>query len=299
MSFSVLFAAVICAKTDPSRAACARLAALSFSWDTHGEGGKESEGEAGREAERMQDDALCTSDSHRQLSRLAKCPSLIPLPLSLPLSLAASDLLLDCRIVRAAAPCSSLTFAFILLCVGLMHFSKCAWQLRLAQCQRSIIFDGAFWSSRRLLFRQLTRLPRSPFSRTLISLAPSLSLSPSLFGSLFAPLDPVNHADHALEAANYVIKLSNCSAPRRRFGRVSASSCFTASLLHFPQVANQFYASFYGCIPLSLPPSLFGIAVAVDQLRWPFIWNCLATLGHLGQAASWATRRDAMQRGIS
>lgn len=80
---------------------------------------------------------------------------------------------------------------------------------------------------------------------------PTLPLSLSLFGSLFAPLDPVNHADHALEAANYVIKLSNCSAPRRRFGRVSASSCLTASLLHFPQVANQFYASFYGCLPLS------------------------------------------------
>lgn len=183
----------------------------------------------------MQDDALCTSDSHRRLSRLAKCPALIPLslPLSLPLSY-------YCWLASGLPHCSCsgsmLQFDIRLhpLSVGLMHFSKCAWQLRQAQCQRSIIFDSAFWSSRRLLFRQLTRLPRSPFSRsTLPSCLPfplSLTLSLCLFRSLSAPLDPVNHADHALEAANYVIKLSKCSAPRRRFGRVSASSCFTAAL---------------------------------------------------------------------
>lgn len=53
----VLLAAVICAKIDPSRAACARLAALSFSLA----GEREREGE--KERASMQDDALCTSDS--------------------------------------------------------------------------------------------------------------------------------------------------------------------------------------------------------------------------------------------
>lgn len=111
---------------------------------------------------------------------------------------------------------------------------------------------------------------------------PTLPLSLSLFGSLFAPLDPVNHADRALEAANYVIKLSNCSAPRRRFGRVSASSCLTASLLHFPQVANQFYASFYGCIPLSsLPLSLESPLRLTNSAGHSFgtVWQLLDVLG--------------------
>lgn len=131
----------------------------------------------------------------------------------------------------------------------------------------------------------------------LLTLILSLSL-PSLFRSLSAPLDPVNHADRALEAANYVIKLSNCSAPRRRFGRVSASSCFAASLLHFPQVANQFYASFYGCIPPLVFPSLS----LESPLRltnsaghsFGTVWQLLDILGrrHL-------ERRDATQRGIS
>lgn len=138
--------------------------------------------------------------------------------------------------------------------------------------------------------------PLLTLNSSILPLPPSLSL----FRSLSAPLDPVNHADRALEAANYVIKLSNCSAPRRRFGRVSASSCFAASLLHFPQVANQFYASFYGCIP---SPLFYPLSLSLESpLRltnsaghsFGTVWQLLDILGrrHL-------ERRDATQRGIS